>query len=260
MICFQIVFITIFYITSNIASAFLLPFSRQSNVKYQHAFNKKIDQVNKRSTSLNSLITSPFDDIIPFVSEHIQPSDQLLVLTATSNDFPIKLANAGYGSLLTGFMTVVSPDKNYVDECNRIILTDPVLKERQQKGKLRFVQADLSKMPEICKQSVFDAIVDYEGIDSLISSDASNTLALNCIDSLQNAVRLGNILVCLSKLEKDVFCAPFDQRFGWVQELDGDPGELSAWYRDGKSNLKATKSNFGKLGLKMFVYTNTDNC
>ncbi len=46
---------------------------------------------------------------------------------------------------------------------------------------------------------------------------------------------------------------------GWVQELDGDPGELSAWYR-GKSNVAATKSRFGELGLQMFVYTNTDNC
>ncbi len=46
---------------------------------------------------------------------------------------------------------------------------------------------------------------------------------------------------------------------GWVQELDGDPGEIFKWYR-GKSNLSAKKSNFDQLGLKMYVYTNTDNC
>jgi hypothetical protein len=73
------------------------------------------------------------------------------------------------------------------------------------------------------------------------------------------SVRLGNILVCLSKLEKESYSAVFEQRFGWVQELDGDPGEISAWYR-GKTNIQASTSNFKKHGLNMFVYTNTDNC
>ena len=63
----------------------------------------------------------------------------------------------------------------------------------------------------------------------------------------------------LSELNKEQFCKPFEERFGWVNELDGDPGELSAWYR-GKSNIAATTSNFEELGLKMYVYTNTDNC
>ena len=36
-------------------------------------------------------------------------------------------------------------------------------------------------------------------------------------------------------------------------------GEISAWYR-GKSNIAASKSNFQELGLKMFVFTNADNC
>ncbi len=83
---------------------------------------------------------------------------------------------------------------------------------------------------------------------------------LKCIDHLQNSLRLGNILVILSKVDKETFCSVFEERFGWVQELDGDPGELSAWYR-GKSNIQATKSTkFSELGLKMYVYTNTDNC
>ena len=29
---------------------------------------------------------------------------------------------------------------------------------------------------------------------------------------------------------------------GWVQELDGDPGEISAWYR-GQTNIEKTSSN-----------------
>lgn len=60
-------------------------------------------------------------------------------------------------------------------------------------------------------------------------------------------------------MPKAKFCAPFEERFGWVQELDGDPGEISQWYR-GKTNIEATKSNFKKHNLFMYVYTNTDNC
>jgi len=100
--------------------------------------------------------------------------------------------------------------------------------------------------------------VDYGGLDELIGSGDKKG-ALKAIDHLQDAVRLGNILVCLSKFSKEKFCLPFEERWGWVQELDGDPGEISAWYR-GKTNIEASKSRFGELGLKMYVYTNTDNC
>ena len=58
------------------------------------------------------------------------------------------------------------------------------------------------------------------GIDN---SDKGVNGMLKTIDHLQDAVRLGNILVCLSGEEKDKFCSPFENRFGWVQELDGDP-------------------------------------
>lgn len=50
-------------------------------------------------------------------------------------------------------------------------------------------------------------------------------------------------------------------KFGWVQELDGDPGAVSQWYRN-KSGLKLkdVKNNLTKLGISFFVYTNVDNC
>lgn len=48
---------------------------------------------------------------------------------------------------------------------------------------------------------------------------------------------------------------------GWVQELDGEPGDVSAWYREkGLTNLPGHISNFKDLGLKMFAFTNTFNC
>ena len=137
-----------------------------------------------------------------------------------------------------------------VPECEHMI----------KSNKLNFVTATLEDMSSVCKQSSFDAIIDYGGLDELLlKNNGDITKALACIDQLQNAVRLGNILVCLSKLEKEQFCAPFEERFGWVQELDGDPGEISAWYR-GKTNIEKSTSNFLELGLKMYVYTNVDNC
>lgn len=49
-------------------------------------------------------------------------------------------------------------------------------------------------------------------------------------------------------------------KWGWMQELDGDPGAVSQWYRDKKVNLKDIGNNFVELGISFFVYTNVDNC
>lgn len=127
----------------------------------------------------------------------------------------------------TGFITCIDEDPAKIEECIRIANEDATLTLNMKNNKLIFKVAKFSNMPEVCKQSVFDAIVDYAGIDSLhlqTSSSPSVTSTesiLQCIDHLQNALRLGNILSCLSYLDKAQFCKPFDQRFGWVQELDG---------------------------------------
>ena len=154
-------------------------------------------------------------------------------------------------------MTIVDSDITRLERLENLAKDNDICLANINKGILKFVQADLYNMPQVCQQSTYDAIVDYGGLDELINVD--NNQALKAIDHLQDAVRLGNILVCLSELNKEQFCKPFEERFGWVNELDGDPGELSAWYR-GKSNIAATTSNFEELGLKMYVYTNTDNC
>jgi hypothetical protein len=154
---------------------------------------------------------------------------------------------------------IVDTAGSNLDELRALALSDPDIATKIKTGKCKIEAVDLTNMPNICKQSVFDAIVDYGALDSVLLSSKGKEGMLKCIDHLQDAVRLGNILVCLSSLEKNEFCEPFEERFGWVQELDGDPGEISAWYR-GKSNIAASKSNFAKHGLKFYVYTNTDNC
>lgn len=53
----------------------------------------------------------------------------------------------------------------------------------------------------------------------------------------------------------------FFMKFGWMQELDGDPGAISQWYRNkAQSTLRDVKNNFLELGISFFVYTNVDNC
>mmetsp|Transcript_28205 Transcript_28205/g.38815 ORF Transcript_28205/g.38815 Transcript_28205/m.38815 type:complete len:250 (+) Transcript_28205:11-760(+) len=214
-----------------------------------------------QSTNVEDVILerAPYDEIIPFLSEHIQLSDQILFL-GSGSDMPLRLVQDGYGTKKTGFVTIVDSSVSSAKKIMNSADSDPSLEPFVKSGKLKVVSADFANMPQICKQSHYDAIVDYLGLDSLLSGpSASIPNALKCIDHLQNAVRLGNILVCISKLDPTTFCAPFEQRFGWVQELDGEPGEISAWYR-GKSNILATSSRFKQLGLYMYVYTNTDNC
>ncbi len=209
------------------------------------------------SDDVDEILKADYQSIIPFLSEHVQPSDQILFVGA-STDLSLQLNENGYGSQKTGIMTVIDNSDDRITALESMAYTNDECNKNLEKNKLKFIQTDLSNMPTVCQQSTYDAVIDYGGLDELILKGDESSV-LKCIDHLQDAVRLGNILVCLSKLEKEQFCAPFEERFGWVNELDGDPGELSAWYR-GKSNIAATKSNFGALGLKMYVYTNTDNC
>ena len=207
---------------------------------------------------MNAVTSAPYDDIIPYLSEHIQLSDQLLIVGAAT-DISLKLSKEGYGAKKTGFMLVIDDNIDNINELKQLAMKDDDLKQNIDKGILKFQHVDYTNMPQVCTQSFVDAIVDYGGLDSVLKGKQGKQGMIKCIDHLQDAVRLGNILVCLSKLEKDEFCEPFNERFGWVQELDGDPGEISAWYR-GKTNIQKSESNFKKHNLKMFVYTNTDNC
>jgi len=114
-----------------------------------------------------SIIRAPYDSIIPFLSEHIQPSDQILFV-GTKTDLCLQLASAGYGTKKTGFILVVDNDQKRVTECESIAASDKQLAALMNNGQLRFAYADLTAMSEVCKQSHFDAIVDYYGLDSLL--------------------------------------------------------------------------------------------
>ena len=230
---------------------------RQSNGDLRHTSRTGRHSTSTFQLCAQLIANAPYNDIIPFLSEHINPSDMILFVGART-DLPLQLVKNGFGVEKTGFIQVVESNQEVLTALEQMARADPELSALCD-TRLRFICSDLTNMPLVCKQSTVDAIVDYGGIDELHTAKTGKEGILRCIDHLQDAVRLGNILICLSQIEKEKFCSPFEERFGWVQELDGDPGEISAWYR-GKTNIAASKSNFADHGLKMYVYTNTDNC
>eukprot|EP01031_Cornospumella_fuschlensis_P032423 gene32423-39208_t len=103
--------------------------------------------------------------------------------------------------------------------------------------RLRYKHVDTyAKLGAVCKQSVFDSIIDNQALDRLLET-ADVAAAMESIDHMQNSLRIG-----------------------WIQELDGDPGAVAAWYRGHNTNSQATQSRFQELGLHMYVYTNAYNC
>ena len=81
---------------------------------------------------------------------------------------------------------------------------DPTTAAHLTSGKLKFRAVNLTSMPDVCRESTFDVVIDYGGLHGLLLTEdgGSGQGVLKCIDHLQDAVRLGNILVCLSSLEK----------------------------------------------------------
>jgi hypothetical protein len=122
-----------------------------------------------RGTVSESVETAPFADIIPFLSEHVQPSDMILFVGAQT-DLPLQLIKNGYGTEKTGFISVIDSNKKFIEELNNRALEDPEIKSWMERGNLKFEVVDLTDMPSICQQSTVDAIVDYGGLDSLLNA------------------------------------------------------------------------------------------
>lgn len=166
----------------------------------------------------HDLAVSHYDEVIPFLSEHIQKSDQMLLLGA-STDFSLKLVKDGFGVAKTGYMVVVDEDQANIDKLSQAIAQDAELSKYQQDGKLKLIATDFTNMPQVCRQSVFDSIVDYCAMDKLLRRPNGKECFLKCVDHLQNSLRLGNLLVCISKEDKELFTEPFEERFGKFQLL-----------------------------------------
>lgn len=173
------------------------------------------------STNTNSDITSTiaasfFQDVIPFVSEHVQKSDQLLIIGGKT-DFALQMAADGYGMSKLGFITVIDPSAEAIQQLQQQALSRPDIAS-QVGHRLKFAVANLDDLGSICRQSSFDAVVDYGGLDELVRTGRRDSF-LKCIDYIQQSLRLGNLLLCLSKYDKETFCPPFEERFGMNYQL-----------------------------------------
>eukprot|EP00752_Nemacystus_decipiens_P007778 g6946.t1 len=201
----------------------------------------------------------PYEDVLPFLKEHVQPSDQMLVL-GCGTELPLRLSRDGYGTRdKRSLMRCIDSDPDLISAMKAAAEADPVCSKHMASGNLIFEALDVTGgMPEL-KQSSVDCVVDAGLLDKLITTKGIDA-ARACSDAAHRAVRLGNPLVALSMIDKDDFAQIFDGNWGWMQELDGDPGAVSQWYRDKKVNLKDIGNNFVELGISFFVYTNVDNC
>eukprot|EP00903_Cladosiphon_okamuranus_P012894 g12040.t1 len=201
----------------------------------------------------------PYGDVLPFLKEHVQPSDQMLVL-GCGTELPLQLSRDGYGTRdKRSLMRCIDSDPDLISAMKAAAEADPICSKHMASGNLIFEALDVTGgMPEL-KQSSVDCVVDAGLLDKLVTSQGIDA-AKACSDAAHRAVRLGNPLVALSMIGKDDFAQIFDGNWGWMQELDGDPGAVSQWYRDKKVNLKDIGNNFVELGISFFVYTNVDNC
>ena len=94
---------------------------------------------------------APYDDIIPFLSEHIQLSDQMLFVGAAT-DLAMQLSKNGYGVSKTGFIYVVDSNKDRIDVCTSKAKADKDLNRNMIDGKLSFQLADYTNV----NQKLFD--------------------------------------------------------------------------------------------------------
>jgi hypothetical protein len=104
----------------------------------------------KAFSSIDTVSEAPVDLILPFLSEHIQLSDQMLFCGA-STDMALKLSKIGYGTSYSGYILCVDNNTSRLDECRRRAASDPILSKNILNNRLRFSTVDYTKMPEVCK-------------------------------------------------------------------------------------------------------------
>ncbi|CAN0353760.1 unnamed protein product [Pylaiella littoralis] len=231
---------------------------QQRQQRQQGSGRRSSASVTRMATTVE-IAPFPYEDVLPFLKEHVQPSDQMLVM-GCATDLPLQLSRDGYGTRdKRSFMRCIDSDPDVISVIKAAAEADPVCSKHMANGNLIFEALDVTGgMPEL-KQSSADCIVDAGLLDKLVTTQGVDA-AKACSDAAHRAVRLGNPLVALSMINKDEFAQIFDGNWGWMQELDGDPGAVSQWYRDKKVNIKDVGNNFVELGISFFVYTNVDNC
>jgi hypothetical protein len=157
-----------------------------------------------------------YDAVMPFLKEHIQPSDQLLIFGA-GNDLPLRLSEDGYGTRdRRSFIIVIDSDEAAIEKAKALGATMEKCSVNMADGRLRFEhRPDMAAITDL-EQSSVDAVLDNFCLDS-VTAAADHEAAGRCIDAAHTAVRLGNPMISLSARTVRDFTVPFDSRFGWVQ-------------------------------------------
>jgi hypothetical protein len=112
-------------------------------------------------STLPNIERAAFNDIIPFLSEHIQLSDMLLFVGASS-DLSLQLSKNEYGTKITGFIHVVDSNKENIEALETIAKADSTLAKNIAEGRLKFSVADLTNMPSVCKQRYHSAMYSIQ--------------------------------------------------------------------------------------------------
>lgn len=165
-----------------------------------------------------SLIKAPYHDIKEYLSEHIQPTDEMLLIGAKS-DLSQRLIEAGYGLKKFGSITVIDESLDAIEESIGAVKDNDVLSNAYKNKLIKYINCKYDDLKDVCKQSIFDSIIDYCSLDELIKDGATDRLS-KCIDFLQNSLRVGNIFVGFSKYDKDRYCQMFDDKFGESATID----------------------------------------
>eukprot|EP00640_Fibrocapsa_japonica_P002532 CAMPEP_0113944010 /NCGR_PEP_ID=MMETSP1339-20121228/30572_1 /TAXON_ID=94617 /ORGANISM="Fibrocapsa japonica" /LENGTH=253 /DNA_ID=CAMNT_0000949049 /DNA_START=61 /DNA_END=822 /DNA_ORIENTATION=+ /assembly_acc=CAM_ASM_000762 len=201
-----------------------------------------------------------YDAALPFLKEHLTKHDQLLIF-GTGDGLAIRLLEDGYGLEGKGDVICIDYDEEKVKTAITTVEGIPALKKDMDSGKIRFECDPFTSFDKL-EQSCVDAVVDFAAIDRLYDERGEEAVS-DIIEAAHKAVRLGNPLISLSKLDQETYTSFFGSKFGWVEELDGDPTAVSMWYRDQGTNSNVGKndaSDFVQRGLKLYVYSNLDNC
>jgi hypothetical protein len=195
-----------------LTSLFSLRLHSRSKCAFANIYWSSVDDVNKVENKI-SIEKIPFDAIETYLAEHLQKTDQMLVLGAR-NDLFIRLAKQGYGRKKTGYLLVVDESQEYMQTCLRIVSKDGELQQMVKNKQLQFQHVStLQELQKICKQSVFDSILDNQALDRLLQQEQGQKIMLQSVEHLQNSLRVGNVFVGLSKISKDIYCSAF-QQFG----------------------------------------------
>lgn len=97
-----------------------------------------------------------------------------MLFLGAKSDLPLKLLKSGYGTKLTGFITVVDEDAELLQKLEQLVKEeaskDKTIQDYVNSNRIMFKSVNnYREMKAVCKQSTIDSIVDYGGLGKCCS-------------------------------------------------------------------------------------------